>query len=124
MNIGLQEKKIRQMLENQGIPSDLVDVKGQIDSSLRLPENIRELSRKAGLNLRKDRRRGRVKSAKWTEKARRSHNRRSKKARRIDSSIRADETFDSSTLTKRELKEWMKNPNRVDIEGIDTFGGY
>ncbi len=123
MNPKLQERKIRQMLRNQGVPSDKVDVKAMIDNSLRLPENIRQISGRMGMDLRRRRDKQRIKSFEWFKKAKKVNNQRSRRARRIDYGLRADQTFNREDLTKRELKRWMEKPNRLDIEGVDTFGG-
>jgi len=51
MNKTLQVKTIKKILEKHGISPDTVDVEALVDSSLHLDENIKEISKKLGLNI-------------------------------------------------------------------------
>jgi hypothetical protein len=50
---------------------------------------------------------------KWSE-ARRKHRYRKNSAKKIDNSLTAEKVFATPTTT------WKKNPNKYDVEGIDT----
>lgn len=122
MNKKLQISKLRKLA---GEDADKFDFEAEVDGRLTYEENRRrvlsKLKRRGLLSPKKEQK------AKWRAgdlliKAKEIQRRRSPRAREIDARQDAEQTFDARTLTKKQFLKWKRNPNRYDIEGIDTKG--
>jgi len=125
MNQGLQKHTVKKKLRNRGIRPDKIDLEAELDSSLSLSENIKNLEAKYGrlekesrdFRARQERaqkqRRNQVK-----EEARRINQERSKYSRYVDATKDAKTTYEDPS--ERQFNKWQENPNKYDIEGVDT----
>jgi hypothetical protein len=121
MNYELQRYKLERHLKKGGVDSDKIDLFARIDRTLTFGENKRSITKNMGFGQEV---RGRMSSYELYEKAKEVNAHRSKRALRQDDNRRAVRTFSQSSLTKRQYGKWRKQPNRYDIEGVDTRGGY
>jgi len=111
------------MLKKQGIDSDLIDLESMVDSSLSLSENARIISEDVKLMQQTGQINLGTKSPYKVErflKAVQIYEKRSNRKQRMDSSKQAKKTFEKSQLTEKNYNKWKKNPNRYDIQGVDT----
>jgi hypothetical protein len=119
-NKGFIAYNVEQRLRDRGFDVDTVDVDSLVDSTLGLDENLDNIEEYLQTNLRQNSFDGRWRSYAYSEEAEEIHGDRSRRAQRIDNQKRAEQEFDSGTLTKKEFKLWKKNPNRLDITGVDN----
>lgn len=123
MNYGLQKHKLEKLFSKKGIDSDKIDLFSRIDRKLSYNENKHIINKKIGYGNAAPIK-GRISSFELTEKAREYYDTRKSKSRRNDDRLRARNTFFPDSITKKEFEKWRKHPNRYDIEGVDTRGGY
>lgn len=123
MNKALQKNTIKKKLKNQGTNPDKVDLKGQIDSSISLPENIQNLRDKGILGTENPERpievRERISENQIKQAIQRLKQTSSEKELSTDTGITAKKTF-VPPLTEEEFQTYINNPDSYDIEGVDT----
>ncbi len=123
LNYTLQRKHLERQLLGKGIEPDKVDLFSRIDRTLTYRENKRNITKLVGISIDKGIS-GHLSSFELYEKAREQNDRRKSKNLRQDDRIRAKKTYYPDSISKKEYKAWAKNPNRHDIEGIDTRGNF
>jgi len=121
---GSQISRIGQALEKKGIKRDTIDLPHILDRTLTYRENKRLASNYVHKNIFDSDVKGRVSSIELYEKAEQQNNNRSQKSRQYDDKKRAKNTYFPQNLTKKQYVTWRKNPNRNDIEGVDTEGRF
>ena len=122
----MQAYKLRDEFNKMGIAADLVDLEALIDSTLSYPENYRNI---IGQYKRADNKakKSKTKASGYSDidlsYASQSHQARSLRSRMIDEARTSCKTFTENQLRKdiSLLQKWYKNPNKFDIEGIDSF---
>jgi len=124
MNKTLQVHIIQKKFDNQGVPD--ADLKGLIDASITLTENVRNLEEKGFLKGKVDYYNGADIKEKVLEtqlkqavEALEETKDLSKKQIETDSGITASKVFEPP-LTELEFQEWLNKPNEFDIKGVDT----
>lgn len=125
MNSGLQKHMIKKKLRNKGINPDKIDLEAELDSSLTLPENIRNLEEKygrlerTGRNHRARQTRAKAQRRDFVQReAEEINEKRPRWNRRIDESLQAEKVFRDPS--EREFEKWRAHPDKYDIEGVDT----
>jgi len=125
MNAGLQAHNLKQELKRSGIDSDKVDVQAEIDPTLRYGENKTNLMRKISMNTEKYYGESLDSDELSFEKdqANDFHSRRTEKAQMMDNSRQADEMITDRQITKNPviINLWYKEPNRLDVQGVDDY---
>ena len=125
MNRNLQLFVIKKSLRKQFIDPDLIDVHSHTDSSLSLPENMNLINQLIQpISKKQPKFKGSVDSAGMVLKANTQFEKRKYKQQNTDYHIRAKTVFYPDSITFQQYKKWKKQPNRYDIEGIDTKGGF
>lgn len=122
MNKKLQISKLRKLA---GTNNDLFDFEAEVDGRLTYEENRRRVISKLkrrGLLTPKKETKAKFKAGDLMIKALDLHKKRTPRARAMDASQTASKVFDSKTLTKEQFMKQKKNPDRYDIEGVDTKG--
>ena len=124
MNKGLQKNIIEKKFSKQGFED--VDLEALIDGNLSLPENVANLKRQGYLSEKKDRFNGadvrqRVIDSQIQQaiEGLEETGDLTKKQIEVDDAITADTVF-VPPLTEEEFEEWINDPSKYDIEGIDT----
>ena len=125
MNTGLQKHTIKKKLRNRGINPDKIDLEAELDSTLSLPENIQNLEEKYGRLERTGRSAGaRQEKAKAQRRNQVKREAESVHEQRPTLNQYIDQTKDAETTyrdpTQRQMEKWKENPNKYDIEGVDT----
>lgn len=120
MNVGLQRDVIERRLRSKGYDVSTVDLNSLIDSQLSLPENIASIEqeiRATGDPMSRGKaRRLQHRSAKREASSR--HEKRPDWNQRVDESLQADTVFRNPS--ERQMRKWKRNPDKYDIEGVDT----
>ncbi|MBS1262839.1 MAG: hypothetical protein MAG715_00002 [Methanonatronarchaeales archaeon] len=123
----LQVNAIKKSLKSRGVEPDTVDVRGLVDSSLHMDENLDRILSKVGKTRGRRSMRGmenrRGASQMEVETKRRQVERRqegrSPKARATDRGIKARVFPPVNRIGDRELDVWMNAPDEWDIKGVD-----
>ena len=122
-NKEFQVSVIKKLLKQKGIEPDLIDVGSMVDSSLSLAENARIITEDVKVMINTGEIKQETASVRKIDnflKAARSYERRSLRKKMIDNRKRARHTFEKSELTDKNFSKWENNPNRYDIQGIDS----
>ena len=115
-NFNFQKINIDKALKLRGINPDTVDTFALIDRNLTLSENFTNIVGKRKQNPITQ---SENKINNYLE-AQDKFNNFSNKRQFYDSKVNARKTFFQDDLTNKNYSKWKKNPNRFDIEGIDT----
>ena len=105
---------IKKILKSHNIPHDVIDLEALYDSSLTYSENKKYI---LGILEADDDAADEYLQYLYDEFDAVS-DRRSAKAHRMDSRIKAKKIY---SWNERGIREWIKAPNRVDIKGVDVF---
>ena len=124
-NKNFQIHVIKKSLKKSGIEPDLIDVESMVDSELTLEENARIIKEEVR-SISKDRGEPETQSVKKIErylKAVEMFGKRKSTQQRVDSYKNAKRTFSKKDLKKSNFELWKSDPNRYDIEGVDSRDG-
>lgn len=105
---------LEKVIKNRGIDPDLVDLDALYDDTLTYSENKENILKQIHLSDEVQDER-----AFLTEAVGNTMDQRSGTSIDADNSKRASKTYKIDHISG--VNEWLENPNRVDIEGIDAF---
>lgn len=105
---------LEKVLKNRGIEPDTVDLDALYDETLTYAENKENILKQIHLSGDiQDERAFLVQQVGYVM------DQRSEKAQDIDTSKRAQEVYEIHHIAG--VQDWLENPNRIDIEGVDAF---
>jgi len=105
---------LEKVLKNRGIEPDTVDLYALYDGTLTYAENKENILKQIHLSDEvQDEREDLIQEVGYIQ------DNRSGRAKDIDASKRAQETYPIHHVSG--VRDWVENPNRIDIEGIDAF---
>lgn len=119
MPVRLQVKRIKAWLKKKGVEPDLVDVDALVDPKLTYRENLAIVKREVHAKLEEQREAldELLRAAEW------AHTSRSEHAQLLDEKLKAKIVIrprKATSKTLRLLERYVKHPERLDVEGIDT----
>lgn len=131
----MQVLKLKDELKRKGISPDVVDLHALVDGKLSYPENLTNIMKKVSSNkkhiLKTSKTASHRKAMKQLDslelqfekdQALDRHMRRSHRSQALDESKKAKVVIKDKDIINNPnlLKKWFNNPNRYDIQGIDT----
>jgi len=123
MNKQFQRNRIEAGLRKAGFDSDLIDLDANIDSTLRLDENYNKIfSDMRGIGIQKQEPGSKaINKINNYQKAEEIFQRRPIKSQMMDVRFKAKEKIHMDELTNKKFNRGKKNPNRMDIIGVDLI---
>lgn len=118
-----QIQAIKRNMLKFNVPTDLIDFNAHVDSTLNLEENnriLKEKTKKLSNYREEDTKTKSINKIDRYFEAEKIFNERKEKQRILDHQKRARITYSKEDLNKRNFNRWKRNPNRYDIEDIDT----
>ena len=104
---------LKKVLRSRGIAADLIDLEAFYDSTLTYSENKDNILDQLGLKVSDDEREFLYQQIDVIT------DQRSEAAQRADDAKRARRTYKPTNI--RGIREWIRHPHRVDLEGVDCF---